>query len=67
MIPFLDLHTHQSTRQPNMIAIQNKVVGLDMEMEQGNFYSIGIHPWYAAGSASKLLATLEEKANQPSG
>ncbi len=50
---YIDIHTHQPQHDPAVRAVHSKYENFD-RLEQGNHYSLGIHPWYIADAAVQL-------------
>ena len=64
--PFVDIHTHTSKTDDNLIQIVN--LDLNQSCPEQGYYSYGIHPWTlekAEFQAEKNLQTLEEKLKLP--
>ena len=64
--PFVDIHTHTSKTDDNLIQIVN--LDLSQSCPEQGYYSYGIHPWTlekAEFQAEKTLQTLEEKLKLP--
>ena len=46
MIPYIDIHTHQSqTNHKDLISIHS-LLPHERDLNKNQFYSLGIHPWY---------------------
>jgi len=45
-LPFLDIHTHQSTQESDVLAIRSFSLSDNFDAQyEGNAISIGLHPW----------------------
>lgn len=44
MLAYIDIHTHQKTRDSNVFAITNQIIGREETLD--SICSTGIHPWY---------------------
>ncbi len=53
MNKYIDIHTHQTPNDDNILAVKNYILGLDA-VENHNIFSIGIHPWYIDESESNI-------------
>lgn len=53
MNKYIDIHTHQTPNDNNILAVKNHILGLDT-IENHDIFSIGIHPWYIDESKSIL-------------
>jgi len=53
MNKYIDIHTHQTPNDDHILAVKNYILGLDT-VENHDFFSIGIHPWYIDEGKSKL-------------
>lgn len=42
---FIDIHTHSHYRRQDVIVVQNLFPGQEDQLENGNYFSIGLHPW----------------------
>jgi len=54
---YIDIHTHQTPNDDNILAVKNYILGLNT-VENHDFFSIGIHPWYIDEGKS-MLSELE--------
>lgn len=64
--PFVDIHTHTSKTDDNLIQIVN--LDLNQSCPEQGYYSYGIHPWAlddAEFQAGKALQIVEEKLKLP--
>jgi TatD DNase family protein len=43
---YIDIHTHNSKHQDNVISLRNIIANQPFHLEQNINYSIGLHPWY---------------------
>lgn len=60
----IDLHTHRQAPYPEGIVSTEPLP--DFTPADGQFYSIGLHPWHSAGTgASAILDAVERFAAQP--
>lgn len=57
-LPFLDVHSHHQTTNPNVLRIQNCMVGVD-DLRTGMLCSVGIHPWHIAPAPSLQYDVME--------
>ena len=53
MNKYIDIHTHQTPNDDNILAVENHILRLDT-VENYDFFSIGIHPWYIDEGKSML-------------
>lgn len=42
---FIDIHTHGHYRKQDVIVVQNLFPGQENQLGNGNYFSIGLHPW----------------------
>lgn len=42
---FIDIHTHSHYRRQDVIVVQNLFPGQEDQLGNGNYFSIGLHPW----------------------
>jgi len=62
-IPFIDIHTHQSSYEKDTVTVQNIFPGEGFAAFSGrNFYSIGLHPWHLStkNENNEALQMVEE-------
>ncbi len=64
MDKFIDIHTHQIPNDNSILAVKNYILGID-EIDNQNFFSAGIHPWYIdeAQSTRPLLKKIINRKN----
>ena len=61
---YINAHTHQGQKE-NVLSVVNLYPADKSLIESGNYYSIGIHPWYIPEKGSgKMLMDLEETARR---
>lgn len=52
---FIDIHTHLPCEKPEILCIQNLIVGRDAcNLDSSQYYSCGIHPWYLDSEEEKI-------------
>lgn len=58
---YIDIHTHK--KEPsNWFSIVNLIPGRFMDMNPGQNYSIGLHPWYLDDNFHNLMNVVEKTA-----
>ncbi|MFD2557233.1 TatD family hydrolase [Sphingobacterium tabacisoli] len=63
-LPFLDIHTHSTVRYPDILSVQNYIIGREA-MDNESLYTAGIHPWYIDADPSLQWQLLETVVGTP--
>ncbi|MBN1158094.1 MAG: TatD family hydrolase [Bacteroidales bacterium] len=42
---YIDIHTHSHYRRKGVTVVQNVFPGQDDQLDNGNYFSVGLHPW----------------------
>lgn len=58
-LPFIDIHSHQSSDNTEIITLINRIVSLDKIDHQ--LCSVGIHPWYIDHDYDQQFKTLQHE------
>jgi TatD DNase family protein len=64
---YIDIHTHKTYSEPDLITVQNLFPGEDCKTYQKNhYYSAGLHPWYiqTAEVNNRMLLQVEQAVQQ---
>ncbi len=59
---FIDIHTHQTVRQGDVLAIENRHEIFEQKTDE-NLYCFGLHPWYL-NDVKQQFSLLKEYASQ---
>ncbi len=63
---FIDIHTHSHYRREDVIVVQNLFPGQEDQLGNGNYFSIGLHPWNVEReSMDKSIDWIEAQAENP--
>ena len=59
---YFDIHTHQSSANPNTASIVSSDIRQPVTIDSG-YYCVGIHPWYACTADFFIVETLAQHPN----